>query len=775
MMFDTAETTSKPPNSGSGSHAGGDRSRGIPEDARKRFELLQECRELVVTRLCKVIAEALSKMSSELTELALKSGQREQQQALMDAVSLVRQNRTEIETRFRKSFVDCFEKRLFNTQPKPSEEFEGELSLIDESVITDKLTVDRLVHRSRGKLDPDEVLGIRARLAALLERDWFEETSHPAAPEVVFEALKSALSELAPDMSVQSALLNAFEPHVSSQLNGVYNTVNDRLKANMVLPRIRPQVAVNRSAPKAPQAQPPAVDPGAAFAPHAHGGAMQAGGFAPGPGMAAAGIAPAPMMSAGAQQFIADTFQQLEQGVPSARLSAAKLLTDPATFGVADLPLPSAQAPLIDAISTLQVQPASADAASGLTSELMARAKQDGSALDQLTVEIVSMVFDYIYSDKRLPDSIKQQLLRLQVVAVKAALIDRSFFARRQHPMRRLIDRISELATDPDSDVAADSALVQGLSGLVQWILDEFDRDLATFDEAIARLELLADAENDRRAKRLAQLTEQAERDEALGAAREMSAKLLAERMDAATPVFMRAFVDRWWVEVCALAQLNDSQDGLRTAEALQLVEALIWSVGPKLPEEVTRLASILPKLITGVMRGLKSIDMPDGDREAFFNDLLKSHTQSIESAKNKELQRIVAERVESRLRMRSDGSIHFTPARNTATHVSGSSPTPSPATAPSGLPDLQRGDRIEVDQGDEAVQYKLAWISPSQRLYVLSRFPDEARSLPVAELIDLFRSGKARLIEKRSNVDSAIHSIEPKAESVVPEAASIH
>jgi hypothetical protein len=442
---------------------------------------------------------------------------------------------------------------------------------------------------------------------------------------------------------------------------------------------------------------------------------------------------------------------------------------------VADLPLPSAQAPLIDAISTLQVQPASADAASGLTSELMARAKQDGSALDQLTVEIVSMVFDYIYSDKRLPDSIKQQLLRLQVVAVKAALIDRSFFARRQHPMRRLIDRISELATDPDSDVAADSALVQGLSGLVQWILDEFDRDLATFDEAIARLELLADAENDRRAKRLAQLTEQAERDEALGAAREMSAKLLAERMDAATPVFMRAFVDRWWVEVCALAQLNDSQDGLRTAEALQLVEALIWSVGPKLPEEVTRLASILPKLITGVMRGLKSIDMPDGDREAFFNDLLKSHTQSIESAKNKELQRIVAERVESRLRMRSDGSIHFTPARNTATHVSGSSPTPSPATAPSGLPDLQRGDRIEVDQGDEAVQFKLAWISPSQRLYVLSRFPDEARSLPVAELIDLFRSGKARLIEKRSNVDSAIHSIEPKAESVVPEAASIH
>src|SRR5690606_33146310 len=116
---------------------------------------------------------------------------------------------------------------------------------------------------------------------------------------------------------------------------------------------------------------------------------------------------------------------------------------------------------------------------------------EKGSALDQLTVEIVSMVFDYIYADRRLPDAVKQQLLRLQVVAVKAALIDRSFFARRQHPMRRLIDRISEMAIDPDADVGAGSGLVAGVAETVDWIIEHFESDLATFEEAMRRLDLL--------------------------------------------------------------------------------------------------------------------------------------------------------------------------------------------------------------------------------------------------------------------------------------------
>jgi hypothetical protein len=716
--------------------------------------------------MCSVVADALGKLSDELSDMALKSGRREEQQALMDAVALVRQNRSEIEVRFRKAFVDCFERRMFNQAETPKEGTQGAdgelvLSLVDDSVISDKLTVDRLVHRTRGKLDPDEVLGIRARLAALLERDWFDETQHPAAPEAIFEALKSALTDIAPKAEVQTALLDAFEPHVSANLNQVYSSVNDRLKANRILPKIRPQVAVNKSAPRkpgAPDAKPGDAKPGAAGEGVAHAGAD---GVLHG---SADHVGVADFVGSDLAMAFQASMQQLAQGVPSARASVAKMLTDPETFGVADLPLPAVQRPLIDSINHLQTATVDGPlATTQMLAELVERARDKGSPLDQLTVEIVSLVFDYIYADKRLPDVIKQQLLRLQVVAVKAALLERSFFARRQHPMRRLIDRISELATDPDTDLAPDAPLVKGLEGIVDWILANFDQDLSTFEQALDRLELLANDEAERRASRLAQMTRDAERGEALAAAREQARALLADRADEATPAFVREFLDQWWSQVMGTASVSDDATALRAADALQVAEALVWSVAPKLPDEISRLATLLPKLINGLMRGLKTIDIPDSAREAFFNELLRVHTKAIEAAKQAHAQRNnAAVRSVSRIRMRSDGSILYTPPRGEpAARPVAAPPAPAePAVRGKLSEDVRRGDRIEVEEDGEVKRFKLAWISPTQKLYILSRFPDEARSLDAAKFNALFASGRARVVERHSTVDHAIDMI---------------
>ena len=739
---------------------------------------------MVVVRLCQVINDALTRVDEELGEMALRSDRREEQRAFMDAALVVRQNRGEIEARFRKAFIDCFERRLFSKRDDDAQAapFDGELSLVDDSVISDKLSVDRLVHKARGKLDPDEVLGMRARLAALLERDWFEEAQHPVAPEAVFEALKNALAELAPAQEVQTALLDAFEPHVSSQLNQVYSTVNTRLKANQVLPKIRPQVAINRNVPRrAPAAGNPAAAgaaaPGGLGAPGAGAGTM------PGAGMSAAaraGWAMSPGMAAGQGGWPIDapnftgtaggepfdfglTMQQFAQGVPAARESVARMLTDPDSFGVADLPLPSPQPRLIDSISHLQASTAHAAlGAPQVFAEIVERTRDAGSPLDQLTVEIVSLVFDYIYADKRLAPQVKQQLLRLQVVAVKAALLDRSFFARRKHPMRRLIDRISEIATDPDSNVEPDSPLTQAMEQLVDWVIASFDRDLATFDEALRRLEQVAQQEADRRAERLEQITRAAEREEAVASGAAQARKLLTDRIDESTPGFVRDFLIDWWSQVMGHAGVSEDEGAMRAAEALQVAEALVWSVTPKLPDEISRLATLLPKLINGLIRGLKMAAMPDQPREVFFNELLRMHTRAIEAAKQAHAQKVAASRAVSRIRMRADGTIQYTAPR-TETMVPGAArPGDPPTTVVSRTPlaDLQRGDRIEIEEGGELRNFKLAWISPTQKLYILSRFPDEARSLDAQAFGALFNAGRARIVERRSAVDRAIDMV---------------
>src|SRR5690606_14978740 len=148
------------------------------------------------------------------------------------------------ELRFHDAFSEIFERRMRGESdlPQPSQPKGGELSLVDDAEIGERLAIDRLVQRSRSKLDPDEVLGVRARLGALVERDWFDEKGHPASPEAVFEALRRTLDQLKANSDVRDALLHALEPHVSANLNDIYSGVNERLRSGQILPSIRARI-----------------------------------------------------------------------------------------------------------------------------------------------------------------------------------------------------------------------------------------------------------------------------------------------------------------------------------------------------------------------------------------------------------------------------------------------------------------------------------------------------------------------------------------------------
>jgi hypothetical protein len=869
-----------------------DDSMRVNIDPRRRFELLEDCRDMVISRLARVISEALDRMSDELTAMAMKEMRRDAQQAILDAVSMVRTHRSDIEFRFRQAFADVFERRMFNRAAQADAPAEGgELSLVGDEAIDSRIVVDRLVQRARGKLDPDEVLGVRARLAALLDRDWFDENDHPASPEAVFEALRSALDQLGSPVDVRSALMQAFEPHVSAHLNEVYSTVNERLRNNRILPRIRPRVVpsaegrrhageIAPSASGAPQASAAwgadvsgapggfsvhgaprdfagasegaaagyvsgPMDAGlggrggfagvgaggggggggagssgagnsgaggggvggsgaggggggsssaSAWGAGGSGAGGSGGGFAGGgsrsPGSQASAGAPRDLRTAspgGARQAVPDSagmdafddlIRQISAGHPSARRSAARMLSDPTTFGMADLPIPTVEPPLIEALHSFQSVPAVSGAASDgqLLGKLLDQARDKGSPLDQLTVEIVSLVFDYIYADRRLPDPVKQQLLRLQVVAVKAALLDRSFFARRQHPMRRLIDRISDMATDPDADVGPESGLVAGIAETVDWIIENFDSDLATFEEAMRRFDLLAEAEAQRRAARLAEIAREAERLEALSVAQEAAHAEIALRIDPVTPAFVREFLGRWWSRALAHARVDGDGTDAAWNDSLRAGELLIWSVAPKLPEDIARLASLLPRLIQGLTKGLGAVGIEQSERERFFNELLQWHTRAIQDAKLNVGRPRPA--VPAAVQMTSDGTVRFE-ARGDGAGAQALPHGAPPADArDAGAPAfasgrseakvdaLQRGDLVELTELDGTRQIlRLAWVSPSSKLYVLTRFPDVGRSLSRRELVGMFESGRARRAEAESALDRAIEAIaQPEA-----------
>ena len=51
--------------------------------------------------------------------------------------------------------------------------------------------------------------------------------------------------------------------------------------------------------------------------------------------------------------------------------------------------------------------------------------------LESMTIEMVAMLFDFIFETRDLPDGIKALLARLQIPVLKAAMLDGAFFAKK--------------------------------------------------------------------------------------------------------------------------------------------------------------------------------------------------------------------------------------------------------------------------------------------------------------------------------------------------------
>jgi Protein of unknown function (DUF1631) len=430
------------------------------------------------------------------------------------------------------------------------------------------------------------------------------------------------------------------------------------------------------------------------------------------------------------------------------------------------LPTPEPESALIDSLHQIQamlkIEPQAAGSQTGNRSELVqSQVGERGSPLDRVTIEIVSIVFDYIYNDERIADTIKQQLLRLQVVAIKAALIDRSFFAQRMHPMRQLLDRMTEMSVDPDADTSVDSQLSMGTAETVDWILVNFDRDLSVFEAALVQLENLAQATQAAREDWLAKQTADSEREEAVAHAQMISVQEVADRCSSNTPEFIRSFLDTVWVPVLAKSK-TDLQPGIDSGRALSVVEILVWSVIPKMPEDVPRLASLLPPLISGLTGGLTMTEFSNQERERFFDQLLTAHRQAIDYAKTVTS---IAQRADipvGPIKLDAAGKLQFiAPPVETPTL----SAREALATEERTLENLERGVKLEVrrmqgpygEQTKVTHRFKLAWISPSKTLFVLSRHPAESISLTRSRMAAWLDSGKARIIDAESVVEEAI------------------
>jgi hypothetical protein len=747
--------------------------------------LLSQCRELARSKLSRILAEAIEKVENDLFLAAEASTSRAEQQVLFEAMSQVKKHRSDIATSFDRHFIEIFERRVTSRRASTGKSQElklDELTLLDDNAVEEDLVIRDLARKTNNRIDQDQMMGIRARFGHLLSTEELEDSSNPLSTEAVFEALRLACARIPGEFAVKRSLLNAFQPYVAAGITNVYADVNQSLIAHHILPRIHHRVkraadvgvqsraGEGANAMSASQAMnlgqlmgnQPGVGAsqlmnlqqlfaGAGGFPGGMPGASGAGGFPGGmPGVGGGGVGGTAGMAATGAFDLSALLASVMNGPPAMRAQVARALAEPAQYAFEGALATPATPELIGSLTQLQANPGFGPALTPaeFLGALDQQVRNQSHPLDQLTIELVTMVFDYILDDRSIPETIKAEIARMQIVAIKAAILDRTFFARRQHPMRQLLDRIAEAAADPEVATHDQSRFVIGLHGMVDYIVHHFTDDLTVFTVAQEKLEELLREDAQNREREIAPTTVELAKKEEAEIAHATALAEIKRRVTRRTPGFVREFLYHWWTKTLVDAYMKNREGDDSWTHRLGVVDALVWSVSPLRTGEIQQLAAMLPTLMRSLLRGMNAIDVPAEARHGFFNQLMQAHTASITLAKSQ-----------------AKGA---TPGESAATLVPAApepepEPEPEPddpATGPvtnSGMDDyylhtamaLERGAVVEFgESAAAAIRAKLSWVSPQQTILLFTSISSGARQLQPKVLAALLREGKAKVLE---------------------------
>lgn len=688
--------------------------------------LVAECRGLALERLAGALGVALERVEDELFALAEKTKDREAQNDFLDARSQARARRPFIEAAFGKHFVLQFNQRVKGT-PEPVDTAPHELMLVDEAELERVLALRDLAARLGGACE-GELRALSQRLAFVLHRPELSDEANPAGPHAVAMAFAEGCGQIEAGAGARLALLRALEAPFAHALAEVYGDLNARLVERGILPELRHALRRSAEPPAARRAEAPG-EPQDAYTALAQ--LLSANAAPPGPADGSAyGLA------AATQGFVhALTRLQLPSGGTNA-------------------------SPTVNVIRDLKTAP-------------------QGAALapaDSLTIDIVAMLFDFVFEDRQIPVEVKAAIGRLQIPMVKVALLDRGFFSARAHPARKLLNRLAEASIGLDPAQPRGRETLSRIEKAVGRVLDEFDTDVTLFATLAAEFDVfLADEAQAEEAlvQRASRLVESRERDEIarLSAETQVDARLAA-CAQVAEPV--RVMLEDAWARALARVGVTDGEGSPAWNRLLGAVDELLWSLEPKsTPEDRRRLVNGLPSLLATLHHGLELAEVEAETREAFFGALVDCHADAVKAG----LKGLAAPRPKGKPQDAVEAGAPAAPTLERArVRTGGVEVEEIRLRAPRGAPpvrnvftrtgiwtNVQRFSWVEFAQGEEKkpVRARLTWISPAKGVYLFTNPQgDAAVSITPEALAEQMRRGEARLIDDAPLVDRAVDSM---------------
>jgi Protein of unknown function (DUF1631) len=770
--------------------------RQMPKDLAR---ILGDCRDLAIHRLLLSFTSMLDRVADLLMARAERSAIREEQTLCLDARGVLVKERNNLMIDFERNLRTLVDERM-SGKIEPKAHFAQvevkKLTLVDTSAMDESVLAGNIVRVVENQCE-SELRELNRGVGYLLGRPDLETDANPLAPTTIVEAFTRALHGIGGDERIKLTILKELNQTSLGDINAIYADLNRHLEGLNILPKHRAAVGRAQSpdrvhgdiakgespvgpaaeidlmamlqrlvaanmAMRSPAAQMPGgLPPGGIQVPSLDGsgppsvsGPLPAGPFSFGTGTGAA----AQLGQLGGQRILITP----ELGEALGRLQHGETGFD---FGGVPLHVTGLQQDMHNVLRDLQESP------------LGERANQ----LEAMTIELVAMLFDFIFETRDLPDSIKALIGRLQIPVLKAAMLDGAFFSKKSHPSRLLVNALAEAGIGWSPTMGQDDPLYRKIEQIVHRVLDDFADDVGLFDElrkdleaflaneeraAEATIQSTADQINQRDQQEIAQMVAQSEIERRL---REFPA-----------PNFLASFLRDKWIGTLTQLYLREGEDSEAWISALGTLDDLVWSVQPKrVTEDRRKLVAMLRNLLKQLHGGLHNVTWEAGEREQFMSNLVEAHAAAVKpSLGSAPLPTVaVAEAATAAAEQATaKGDIETaTKARALAVAMTPAPPAPEPEPEPEPLQDrfaevaasLERGMWVEFEGEDGQLAFaKLAWVSPLRGTYLFTnRQGQKAVSLTADELAERFRGDRARLVEAAPLVDRAFVSMIAKLE----------
>ena len=598
-------------------------------------QVLDECLDDALQQAKSLITNVIQSVVDSLEQKAEGALTSRERQTNSDLLREVRKVSPQLVTAFMRQFTDLLNGVVPKSTVGTGDDF-MELTLVEDSAMQEDVEVRQLIQQIEAKSDW-EIRDLNARMSALRGKDVARVEDNPLRPELFGRSLQKAVHSVPLGGEDRLAMLRSFGGAMSSALKDTYSAYNEKLKARNIQPvgfRVR-QTMSGRSGGGGGAAQQAGQGPAWQDSQVGQSANQQSNSNY---GMPQTPMAPG--SNAALDPYFHGALQNLMRGGAASQQGYSNQHEEFANsiFGqaVRNEQLNGMLAQMGVMPSQFMVQPG--EMAAPAYHNVIAQYRDDlqqaaNRPIERLTIDVVSMMFDHILGDPRLLSGIKAALGRLQIPVLRVALADAAIFSSRNHPTRKLINRIASYSSGFESESDTNYERFHRVVNTgVETIMALESEDAGIYTMQLERIEIIIAEITQEREAQAAVAVEALERAELRTVMRSSLSHHIASLVaNVDIEEYLADFMREQWTQVLVEAILHYGEDSESTRYFKQVGSDLVWSVQPKTSDEDRQhLIKLLPRLVKQLREGLSLIEWPISEEQKLFARLMTSHARAI-------------------------------------------------------------------------------------------------------------------------------------------------